>query len=379
MRRLRVGKTPLVVEATASGGVSYHYDPTRPEAPAARDAVDSVLQRAAGRKDPVATLDDRKTEPGGRYIDFLIPGLIGQNTMGGGLWGVGFLLVNFRIGKLLKRFAATPMPRRDFLLAILLARLTFLIPDVAVLLGMGVLVFKMPIVGSLWLVILIEVVGALAFAGIGLLIACRAQTHRDRQRPDEPRDAADVDLRRALLPLGPVPRRDAAVHPGAAPDPAPQRPPPGDARGGDPVRRRHPPVPGHPRGLGRGHLHPGPPLVPLDLSPRSPRGLPVLARLEDRPAEQGRQVVADRPDRGRREVGDVDLLDRLDQERRLGQDLDVQEPRRRLERDLLQGLATMHPDRRIQVGRPARRTAPDRAAPAACGRPFGRTTGGVGR
>lgn len=178
LRRLRVGKTPLVIEPSesSSGGVTYHFDPTRPEAAAARDAFDAALQRAAGRKDPVATTDDRKTEPGGRYIDFLIPGLIGQNTMGGGLWGVGFLLVNFRIGKLLKRFAATPMPRRDFLLAILLARLTFLIPDVAVLLLMGVLLFQMPIIGSLWLVALIEIVGALAFAGIGLLIASRAQT-----------------------------------------------------------------------------------------------------------------------------------------------------------------------------------------------------------
>jgi ABC-type multidrug transport system permease subunit len=178
LRRLRVGKTPLVIEPSesTSGGVTYHFDPTRPEATAARAAFDDALQRAAGRKDAVPTADDHKTEPGGRYIDFLIPGLIGQNTMGGGLWGVGFLLVNFRIGKLLKRFAATPMPRRDFLLAILLARLTFLIPDVAVLLLMGVLVFKMPIIGSLWLVALIEVVGALAFAGIGLLIASRAQT-----------------------------------------------------------------------------------------------------------------------------------------------------------------------------------------------------------
>lgn len=175
-RRLRAGKTPLVVEATGSGAIVYHYDPTRPEAPAARAAIDSVLQKAAGRVDPVATSDERPTEHGGRYIDFLIPGLIGQNTMGGGLWGVGFLIVNFRIGKLLKRFAATPMPRRDFLLAILMARLTFLIPDVAVLLGMGMLFFKVPVIGNIGVLILVEVVGALAFAGIGLLLASRAQT-----------------------------------------------------------------------------------------------------------------------------------------------------------------------------------------------------------
>ncbi len=172
--RLRTGKTPLVVIPSVSGPIIYRYDPTRPEATTARAAVDAILQRHAGRVDPIRAEDAIVTEPGSRYIDFLIPGLIGQNTMGGGLWGVGFLLVNFRIGKLLKRFTATPMPRRDFLLAILLARLTFLVPDVAVLLSLGVFAFHMPILGSLWLVGAIEVVGALAFAGIGMLIASRA-------------------------------------------------------------------------------------------------------------------------------------------------------------------------------------------------------------
>lgn len=176
LRRLRTGKTPVVVIPGPSGDVTYRYDPTRPEATSARAVVDQILQAAAGRVDPVKTTDVTVTEPGSRYIDFLIPGLIGQNTMGGGLWGVGFLLVNFRIAKLLKRFMATPMPRRDFLLAILGARLTFLIPDVAVLLGLGVGVFHMPIRGSLLLVCVIEVVGALAFSGIGLLIASRATT-----------------------------------------------------------------------------------------------------------------------------------------------------------------------------------------------------------
>jgi ABC transporter DrrB family efflux protein len=174
LHRLRIGKTPLVIFPETDGSVTYRFDPTRPEAVAARSALDEILQRAAGRTDPRKTIDQPVTAPGSRYIDFLIPGLIGQNTMGGGLWGVGFLLVNFRIAKLLKRFAATPMPRRDFLLAILMARLTFLVPDVAVLLGLGVFVFGMPVIGSLWLVALVEVVGALAFSGIGLLIACRA-------------------------------------------------------------------------------------------------------------------------------------------------------------------------------------------------------------
>src|SRR5262249_25530975 len=148
----------------------------RPEAAAAKAAVDDLIQDGFGRKDVVPTRAVTEQEPGSRYIDFLIPGLIGLNTMGGGLWGIGFLLVNFRIAKLLKCFMATPMPRRDFLLALLGARLTFLIPDLAVLLLLGPQAFGMPLRGSLALVIVVDVLGALAFAGIGLLIASRATT-----------------------------------------------------------------------------------------------------------------------------------------------------------------------------------------------------------
>jgi ABC-type multidrug transport system permease subunit len=176
LARLKTGKTPLVIDPRGSERWTYRYDPTRPEASAARQGIDEILQEANGRKNPRATGDVYVTEPGSRYIDFLIPGLIGLNALGGGLWGIGFLLVNFRIMKLLKRFVATPMPRRDFLLALLGARLTFVLPDLAVLLLLGTLVFGMPIRGSLALVIAIDVVGALAFAGIGLLVACRATT-----------------------------------------------------------------------------------------------------------------------------------------------------------------------------------------------------------
>ncbi len=175
-RRITTGKSSMLVIPEAFPAIRYRYDPTRPEAVASRAAFDDAFQRGLGRIDPAATGDQLVTERGSRYIDFLVPGLIGVNTMGGGLWGVGFLIVNFRIGKLLKRFAATPMPRRDFLLAILGARLTFLIPDVAVLLALGVWGFGMPMRGSLGTLALVEIAGALAFAGIGLLVACRAAT-----------------------------------------------------------------------------------------------------------------------------------------------------------------------------------------------------------
>jgi ABC-type multidrug transport system permease subunit len=176
LRLLNRGKTALVVIPDQSGPLTYRYDETRPEAVTAKATIDDLIQSGFGRKDVLAIREIRKQEPGSRYIDFLIPGLIGLNTMGGGLWGIGFLLVNFRIAKLLKCFVATPMPRRNFLLALLGARLTFLVPDVGVLLLLGTLAFGMPIRGNLLLVLVIEVVGALAFAGIGLLVGSRATT-----------------------------------------------------------------------------------------------------------------------------------------------------------------------------------------------------------
>ena len=159
-KRLERGDTPLVVSASDDGRITYVYDPTRPDAAAARASVDDAIQRALGREDKVASHDIAMTKPGTRYIDFLIPGLIGLNTMGGGLWGIGFLLVNFRIAKLLKRFQATPMPRHNFLLAILGARMTFLIPDVGVLLLMGHAALRHADPRELWLIAVVEISAA---------------------------------------------------------------------------------------------------------------------------------------------------------------------------------------------------------------------------
>jgi ABC transporter DrrB family efflux protein len=171
-RRLTTGKTALVIIPTSSG-FSYKYDPTRPESVLARHWVEGLLQ--AARAHPSPTPEEKITTPGNRYIDFLMPGLMGLNLMGGGLWGVGFVIVDMRVRKLLKRFLATPMRRSDFLLSILVARLLFMVPEMLVLLLVGYYGFGVPVNGNLATLVLIFVVGAAAFAGIGLLVACRAQ------------------------------------------------------------------------------------------------------------------------------------------------------------------------------------------------------------
>ncbi len=171
----RLGKYDLVIEPDGSGGLRYRYDPARPESVLARAEVNDALQTAAGRQDIVATTVATSSEPGSRYIDFLIPGLLGMNLMNSGMWGIGFALVDMRQRKLLKRFVGTPMRRSDFLLALMSSRLVLMIIEIGLLLTLGVIVFHMKILGSLFAILLLGSLGALCFGGVGLLTASRAQ------------------------------------------------------------------------------------------------------------------------------------------------------------------------------------------------------------
>jgi ABC-2 type transport system permease protein len=175
LRGFRLGKYDLVIQSSGRGGYQYRYNPARPESVLARALVDESLQSAAGRSDPISTSVVTSSEPGSRYIDFLIPGLLGMNLMNAAMWGIGFALVDMRQRKLLKRFVATPMRRSDFLLALLSSRLVLMLVEVSLLLGFGVFVFHMRILGSLASILLIGSIGAISFGGLGLLTACRAQ------------------------------------------------------------------------------------------------------------------------------------------------------------------------------------------------------------
>lgn len=172
---LRTGKISLLVES-GEGRARFQLDETRPDARIARLEAQDALERAAGRRDLLALETVEVTEVGARYIDFLIPGLLGMNLLGTGVWGVAFSITTARNRKILKRLIATPMHRSDYLLAQILGRLIFLIPEVAVLLAFGYFAFGVPLHGSLLLVCGICLVAAMSFCGLGLLIASRVST-----------------------------------------------------------------------------------------------------------------------------------------------------------------------------------------------------------
>ncbi|HEX8616542.1 MAG TPA: ABC transporter permease [Thermoanaerobaculia bacterium] len=172
--QLRRGKISLFVEGTAAP--EYRLDPTRPDARTARVEVDDALQGSAGRRDIFTAKEQHVTEQGSRYIDFLVPGLIGMNLMGTGMWSLGFAVVNARMKKLLKRMLATPMRKSQYLFAQFLSRLVFLVIEVSVVVIFARLVFGVSIRGSFGAFAVVCLAGGAAFAGLGLLIASRVRT-----------------------------------------------------------------------------------------------------------------------------------------------------------------------------------------------------------
>ena len=173
-RALREGEVHLLVVPTSPP--VYRFDPARDESRVARLLVDGALKRAAGRTDPWTAREMPVDVPGSRYVDWLIPGIVGLSIMGTSMWGIGFAIVQARMRTLLKRLVASPMRKREYLLAQVAGRLVLLAPEAGVPLLFGVLVLGMPIRGSLLATSVVCLAGALSFGGIGLLLASRART-----------------------------------------------------------------------------------------------------------------------------------------------------------------------------------------------------------
>lgn len=171
---LRTGRVPLIVIPTAP--ITLQYDSTREESRIARLLTDRAIQQSAGQEPIVPLQEIRSAERGARYIDFLVPGLLGMNIMGTGMWGVGFGIAQMRQRKLLKRLVASPMRKSHFLLAQILFRMVFLAIEVTFLVAFGAYVLGVPVRGNLVTLGVVASLGAMAFAGLGLLVASRAQT-----------------------------------------------------------------------------------------------------------------------------------------------------------------------------------------------------------
>jgi ABC-type multidrug transport system permease subunit len=174
-RALATGRI-LVLAIQRPDGVAYKFDDTNPDARTARLLVNRAIQTAAGQREAVRADNELVHETGARYIDFVVPGLLGMNLMGSAMWGLGFAIVEARQKKLLKRMVASPMPRWQYLMSFLLSRLVLLIIEVAVFLGFARVAFGVPFRGSLLQLGLLCLMTSMSFSALGLLVSSRART-----------------------------------------------------------------------------------------------------------------------------------------------------------------------------------------------------------
>lgn len=166
----------LLLAVQTSNGVTYRYDDTNPDARTARLIADRAIQAAQGQHPAVPVDNQLVHEKGARYIDFVVPGLLGMNLMGSAIWGLGFAIVDARQKNLLKRLVASPMPRWQYLASFLLSRLAMLVVEVVAFLGFSWLVFGVPFRGSMWQLGFLCLLTSISFSALGLLVASRART-----------------------------------------------------------------------------------------------------------------------------------------------------------------------------------------------------------
>jgi ABC-2 type transport system permease protein len=171
-QRYRTGKTALFVALNGQQLV-FGIDLTRPESLTARYQVEAIVRKDHDPNAMPEPVEAEQLEPGSRYVDFLIPGLMGMNLLSGGLWGVGFVIVDLRVRRLLKLFLATPMKRSDLLAGLMFTRIVMIVPEMLMLLLLGHFILEVPIRCSLFTLMVVLLIGGSAFMSMGVLMGCR--------------------------------------------------------------------------------------------------------------------------------------------------------------------------------------------------------------
>ncbi|MBA2409541.1 MAG: ABC transporter permease [Gammaproteobacteria bacterium] len=132
-----------------------------------------MLERVLAGTQPDSLERQQVTGRPVRYVDWLIPGVLGMNMMFSSLFGVGYVIVRYRKNGVLKRLKATPLSAFEFLAAQVVSRL-WLIIAITVLVFTGThLVIGFTMYGNYLTLLLVFVLGAVCMISLGLLVAAR--------------------------------------------------------------------------------------------------------------------------------------------------------------------------------------------------------------
>ena len=111
-----------------------------------------------------------------RYVDWVLPGILGMNMMFSCLFGVGYVIVRYRKNSVLKRLKATPLSAFEFVSAQLLSRL-FIVMFMSLVVYSGCNVFfDFFMLGSYLDLFIIGALGAFCLISLGLLVASRSKS-----------------------------------------------------------------------------------------------------------------------------------------------------------------------------------------------------------
>jgi len=170
---LRKGKIVLFIELSSAGALNFHLDPANESSYLSY----LILSRRLSQEKVELQLKAVTTR-GNRYIDFLIPGFMALGIMNSCLWGIGYVLIEYRMKKLMRRMIATPVRKSVILLSFFCSRMTINLVETSLLFAFGFFYFGFSLQGSFWHLALLFLSGNVAFAGLAFLLAARAENTR---------------------------------------------------------------------------------------------------------------------------------------------------------------------------------------------------------
>ncbi len=108
-----------------------------------------------------------------RYVDWVLPGILGMNMMFSCLFGVGYVVVRYRKNGFLKRLRATPLRAIEFVIAQVASRLLLIVTITSAIFAGTSWLLDVRMDGSYLLLLLVAVCGAVALISMGLVVAAR--------------------------------------------------------------------------------------------------------------------------------------------------------------------------------------------------------------
>lgn len=162
--------------------VPFYYDPSKGQADAqikvgiATQVLDSFNANYVTQQPPLALKTNSVSATNLTGEDYLVPGILAMALLQLGLFGTAIPLVSLRQDQVLRRLGATPLPRWKLLASQVMLRLTIGLVQTALILGLAVGAFHVHMVGNYLALLGIVVLGALAFIGLGYLLASIAKS-----------------------------------------------------------------------------------------------------------------------------------------------------------------------------------------------------------